>query len=197
MIPIITLDSTITLDKVFSLPTTTITHDWNEDELPFAVRFVIAKHPSTLYFGAEVETAPIYDKRKTRGTYVEGLWEMDVAELFLANKSGCYLEFNLSPCGAWWNHSFSAPRTRDTSGFKAPSKLTCYSKIEPRAWRTALSVPIEELSLKGCFEEGAKANVCFIAGKPRRFISWSHLGSGEPDFHRPENFEAIEFAPGL
>lgn len=62
-------------------------------------------------------------------------------------------------------------------------------------WETSWSVPLDVLkkTVVG-FGEGWGLNATFIVDFPQqRFLTACPLGSGEPDFHRPEAFLPLHF----
>ena len=95
------------------------------------------------------------------GSFHEGLWEGDVAEVFLMHPGGGYLEYNFAPNGAWWSCAFDSPRVRSSDPAPVP-----FPKFEP--W---------------------VGNVTAIIGG--RYLSLARLGGTQPDFHRPQDFIAL------
>lgn len=117
--------------------------------------------------------------------FVEGLWEQDVAEFFIADRAtGHYQEFNLGPGGAWWSATFSAPRVRI-----APQPecrlfgITTNVSWTDTQWIGRQSLPLPDLA-------GAAVNFTAIIAGPdgRRFYSLADLGGRTPDFHRPADW---------
>lgn len=118
----------------------------------------------------------------------------DVAEFFLTDPTtGRYVEFNLSPNGAWWSQSFSAPRVPDGQGL-VPGVETFAELAPDGGWVAAMAIPRGFLESELKFGDSSRLNVCFILGSPeQRFLSAANLGGGEPDFHRPERFSRLVF----
>jgi hypothetical protein len=124
------------------------------------------------------------------GGFAEGLWEGDVVELFMLNPAtGFYMEFNLSPCGAWWCCAFDAPRVR-AAGFPAPLPgVRAEAVWRGAAWEGTLSVPLASLPRALAFDADATAgNIAFCLGRPQRYVTLADLGGGTPDFHRPSRW---------
>jgi hypothetical protein len=128
------------------------------------------------------------------GSFVEGLWEGDAAELFLANpKTGWYIEFNLGPRGAWWCCGFDAPRVRCAEGPKPLHETKTWCAPSEAGWDSALAIPINSLPPKlGFSPRTTTANIAFCLGMPQQYFSLADLGGGQPDFHRPEKWPALE-----
>lgn len=117
--------------------------------------------------------------------FVEGLWQQDVAEFFIADRrTGRYQEFNLSPGGAWWSAIFTSPRVKlepqpEWRAFGVRTKVVWSEK----EWTGELSFPMPDLS------QAAVNCTAITAGREgRRFYSLAALGSATPDFHRPEDW---------
>ena len=105
------------------------------------------------------------------GKFVEGLWDQDVAEFFIADRTtGRYHEFNLGPGGAWWSATFRAPRVRiaPQPEWEAFGVTTAVFRNETH-WIGQLSLPLPQLA----------------GSEGRNFYSWADLGGPVPDFHRP------------
>lgn len=123
-----------------------------------------------------------------KGTFVEGLWEKDVAELFVAEPSGCYQEINLSPTGAWWSATFSGYREREN---EVRPSVEIETRIGDGEWTVGLRMSISELSV------GAEADVllysptAILYGPEPFYFAPHHEGEGEPDFHRAELFKPL------
>ena len=144
--------------------------------------------PDALHFGASVTASSDYDADCGQGEFVEGLWERDVAELFIAEHE-MYQEFNLSPNGAWWSAVFNAPRNRCAKRFSMPQDLKIFCETETDSWRVALSIPRNQFSLDLSFTSHTRLNCNVITGNPvRQYLSWCRLPGAEADFHQPQHF---------
>jgi hypothetical protein len=132
------------------------------------------------------------------GDFREGLWQADVAELFIASADRQrYLEFNLSPTGAWWCAGFDGPRQR-RQGTPMP-RVRTQAKSDPASgWQAALAIPLSYLQEQLDFAQDCPLNVTLILQSPeQRFFSATDLGPGNPDFHQPARFAAPEWRPLL
>jgi hypothetical protein len=74
------------------------------------------------------------------GEPFEGLWQFDVAELFVADAvGGRYLEWNLGPQGAWWGCTFESYRVRRSVVDGRELDVKTYAERNTRGWRGAMS----------------------------------------------------------
>jgi len=131
------------------------------------------------------------------GRFQAELWRHDVAELFLSDPtSGRYLEFNLAPNGAWWSCEFTAPRERaDEADIAMPEVATFSEMSADGTWVAAMAIQLDLLRARIDFGPRTRLNVTMILESPdQRFLSAADLGPGEPDFHQPDRFGAIEFS---
>jgi len=161
----------------------------NKKRAPFAslgqqLSFSLGVTPEELLFRVLFPTEPSQQKRQ----WVEGLWEEDVAELFICDpNTGRYQELNLSPDGAWWSSVFSTYRKRvPLTGAPSP-------RIDVNGREVTLRVRLNEL---GVSLANAKGNVsAILAGN---YLSWTKaLLEPTPDFHRTEQFVALSLIPTL
>lgn len=132
------------------------------------------------------------------GVFQAGLWQYDVAELFLADPaSGRYFEFNLAANGAWWTCEFIAPRVRAEVAEIAMPEVATFSDLAPDgAWLVAMAIPLDLLRARLDFGPETRMNVTMILESPeQKFVSACDLGGGEPDFHQPERFSKVNFLP--
>ncbi len=132
------------------------------------------------------------------GAFQAGLWQHDVAELFLADPvSGRYFEFNLAANGAWWTCEFSAPRVRADEAEIAMPEVATFSDLAPDgSWLAAMAIPLDLLRARLDFGPATRMNVAMILESPaQKFVSASDLGSGPPDFHQLQRFSQVSFLP--
>ncbi|MBX7143422.1 MAG: hypothetical protein K1X79_03145 [Oligoflexia bacterium] len=194
MLPVYRSTSALTLTNVFAFTPQQIDYDWFGERMKNPPRFVVAVDPERLFLAAIVDMAPWYDSATTQGQFVEGLWNKDVAEIFLTNSGGtAYQEFNLSPRGSWWSCVFSKYRKRDPQNFKMPQGVETFSEIQQSSWKAGIAIPVRDLSIPLAIEETSRANVCFVLGKTKRhYLSWTNIQNYDPDFHRADEFEDID-----
>jgi hypothetical protein len=177
-------------------PMQELCHDWHGQPMDPPARFRLVEDPTHLWLIAGRAKPAKSHPAGNFGAFCEGLWHEDVAELFIAQADGQrYLEFNLSPAGAWWAAAFSAPRV-PCSTFDALPAVRVESRIEDGGgWRAALGIPLDWLQAAIGWGKGSRANVTFILDSPdQRFLSVCDLGGGEPDFHRPHGFSRAQEA---
>lgn len=194
MLPVYRASAALNFDRLFGYPFNTIEYDWFGERVKNPVGFVVAVDPDRLYLGAKVEATPWFDPATSAGQFVEGLWNKDVAEIFISSaESPVYQEINLSPNGAWWSCYFSKYRKRDGAGFKMPKDVKTHSNIGSAMWQAAISLPLKDFSLCIDLEGGCRANVAFVIGKAKRqYLTWANIQQRDPDFHRAEDFEDID-----
>jgi hypothetical protein len=151
-----------------------------------------------LWFIAHHRKAATLHPQARPGKFQAELWRYDVAELFIADPvSGRYLEFNLAPNAAWWSCEFTAPRVRAVEDDIVMPDVATYSDMAADgSWISAMAMPLDLLRARIDFGVASRANVTFILESPaQRFLTAGNLGDGEPDFHQPDRFPAITFAP--
>lgn len=170
-------------------------HDWNGDSLMPAARFRLVEDPTHLWLIAGREKPAKPHPTGDCGAFQAELWQHDVAELFIASPDiKNYLEFNLSPSGAWWAAGFSEPRQPwPLEGL--PEVLTHALEGDAGQWVAALGIPLDWLRQIIGWGPDSPLNITFILDSPhQRFLSASDLGLGEPDFHRPQGFRVPDRA---
>lgn len=178
------------------LPLFGISSDWSGNPANPPAAFSLAADPERLWFVASHGKPARLHPKARPGAFLAGLWESDVAELFLADPaSGRYLELNLAPNGSWWSCEFSAPRQRLSEEDRAFPEVETFAELAPDgSWVAAMAVPLEPLRQRIGFGETTRGNVTFILGSPtQQFLSAAKLGQGEPDFHRPAQFPKLRF----
>lgn len=180
------------------LPLLGIPQDWYGKSISPQPTFCLACDPCHLWFVASHRAPALVHPQAHPGVFQADLWKYDVAELFLADPvSGRYLEFNLAPNGAWWSCEFVAPLCRyQENDFPMPEVKTFADASPDGSWLTALKMPLDLLRARIDFGAKTRANVSFILQTPAQvFLSASDLGSGEPAFHRPDQFPQVVFMP--
>lgn len=176
------------------LPLMGMNSDWYGAALTPPLCFTIATDSSSLWFVATRQAPANCRPGAEPGSFTEGLWEHDVAELFLADPtSGIYLEFNLAPNGAWWAAKFTAPRVRAEKQPDFPSTVTSHwDDVSDREWCAAIRVPLTLLEKEIRFGAETTANATAILNSPHHTFHSAHkLPGAEPDFHQPASFVRI------
>lgn len=152
--------------------------------------YALVADPARLWFlAARAAPARIHPHARPGG-FLAGLWEYDVAELFLAHPGGRYLEFNLAANGAWWSCEFSAPRVRAEPDDIAFPEVATFADLAPDGgWLAAMAIPLDVLRARIDFGPQTLANVSWIIESPnQRYLSACPLGAGPADFHQPGKF---------
>lgn len=186
-------DSPLTWGEL-DLPVLGMTSDWHGRALNPPMGFAVATDTASLWFLATRDAPAICRPGAEPGAFTEGLWEWDVAELFLADPaSGVYLEFNLAPNGAWWAAKFTAPRVRALSQPDFQSFVTSHSEgIIGNAWCAAIRVPLDFLVSEIGYGAHTTANATAILNSPHQtFHSAAKLPGLQPDFHQPGAFPGL------
>lgn len=173
------------------LPVLGMKSDWYGRALNPPLGFTLATDATSLWFVATRQVAAICHPDVEPGCFAEGLWEYDVAELFLADpESGAYLEFNLAANGAWWAAKFTAPRVRAGSqpGFESIVS-SFWEKNSSEGWCTAMCIPLAFLKKEIGFGNKTTANATAILHSPQQTFHSAHQLPGDvPDFHQPAAF---------
>ena len=175
-----------------------LTRDWHGARVEPAAGVALATDAERLWFVASHRRPARLHPLGRPGRFQTELWRYDVAELFVADpRSGRYFEFNLAPNGAWWTCEFTAPRVRAEAVEIAMPEVATFSDLAPDgSWVAALSVPLDLLRARLDFGPESRANVAFILETPQqRFLSAADLGATDPDFHRPDHFAKVAWAP--
>jgi hypothetical protein len=163
--------------------------DWFGRPTRHEASFRLSLQAGTLLYEFWANKAPQADLSHRPGDFVEGLWEHDVAELFIMAPEGRYQELNLSPCGAWWSATFDEYRKR-SAAWRCPSVSTD-AGWDDRSWWAKLAINLEDLVvLEGRGLEEAWLNVAAILDpeSPEYLCLGAGAQAGEPDFHRNVNF---------
>ena len=181
----------LSLDSLSAIPLLKLSCDWRGDPLTVEVGFQLFFDNRRLIFVFSCEGAPSYFQAQGPGVFAQGLWKMDVAELFIVEpETHRYQEFNLSPGGAWWSAVFSEYRKLESE--VQVLEVQTLSRIEEARWFAAIEIPLS--ALKILFSPlRSRANVAaIIFGESRRHLSWSRLGGQQVDFHRTWDFARLD-----
>lgn len=175
-------------------PMIAIGQDWHGTACRPPAELALVADPDCLWLLARHATPAKPHPDGQPGEFLEGLWQHDVAELFIAAADRMtYLEFNLSPVGAWWFAGFVAPRQR-AADLPLPQVRTEAFAHGDGGWAAAIGIPLDFLKQHVGWGPDCTLNVTFILNSPdQRFLSATTLGDGDPDFHRPGHFSTIEW----
>lgn len=172
-----------------------ILHDWHGNNMQCAPGYALVCDPEHLWFiASHRQPAKLHPQARPNKFQAE-LWKYDVAELFLADPvSGRYFEFNLSPNGAWWSCEFTAPRVRAEEIDIPFLETRTFAELAPDgSWVAAMALPLDLLQARLDFGANTRANVTFILETPdQKFLTANKLSDGEPDYHLPLSFPALE-----
>jgi hypothetical protein len=178
------------------VPLLGLQRDWFAKPVAPPAAFSLAMDRDRLWFIASHRQPATIHPAARPGKFLPELWKYDVAELFITDpKTGRYFEFNLAPNGAWWSCEFKAPRVREDEAEIAMPEVATFSELAPDgSWVAALVLPLDLLRARIDFGRESRVNVTFILNTPQpQWISASDLGDGDPDFHRPERFQPVDF----
>jgi hypothetical protein len=166
--------------------------DWFGQAARYPASFRLSLQDGLLTYSFSALKTPECEITHQAGDFVEGLWERDVAELFVMGPLGEYQEFNLSPRGAWWCAVFSGYRQR-AAVLPCPSAQV-WAEWGDGFWSARLSVDINDLPvLQGQGLQEARLNVTAILNPDQpEYLCFGHQGGGDPDFHRAENFLPVD-----
>lgn len=119
--------------------------------------------------------------------WVDGLWEFDVIELFVAGgREGPYLELEVGPGGHWLALAFDGPRTGRREIRDLEPELR--GQVRPGRWRGRAAVP------RPMVERHAgplpwRGLVAAVVGGPESqgpaALCWPALPGDVADFHQP------------
>jgi len=154
----------------------TLETDWFGRPIAAPPSLSVERDDGALVFTASRESSPPRHPSASAGAFVEGLWEYEVAELFLADATG-YLELNLAPCGAFWAQRFDAPRVRSE---RQPDPAVFLATAAP-GWSASLRIP------DTLVPTDLRFNLTFVTAA-REHLSLAELPGPRPDFHQPSAF---------
>lgn len=177
----------------FPLAWTPLRKEWFGAEVPSPPQYQIALTSDALIFAGGRNVAPHCTPRAA-GSFVEGLWEEEVGELFLCAPEGSrYLEVNLAPSGAWWWCLFDSYRIRAKSQPTAPPRAEALATQSAESWRSELILPLSDLPFELRPRGSFRANVSFVLpGVPVQYVTATPLLSEKPDFHLSTQFLAVD-----
>lgn len=128
-------------------------------------------------------------------------------EFFIAPGDGSYFNFEFNPRGV----TYAARGRRREDSKPLPTKdvaeIQRYSSLEGKtllpqgrsgSWTLVLAIPLSLFSgtpLESPGGKSFKANFYKCGDDTTRphFVAWNHIGTEEPDFHRPEFFGVLDF----
>lgn len=122
---------------------------------------------------------------------IEGLWEGEVFELFLASTDASkYLEINLDKAGNWWDMGFNEVRKRNKAVLNedqvSTKTLTTDSQVV-----SEIRFPVQPVEKYLGKVDTLRVNFTAILRSPTQHYSLSKLSGDYPNFHQPEYFPSI------
>jgi alpha-galactosidase len=147
-------------------------------------------------FSAHFRTITVFADAEASGRR-DQLWERDVAEIFLqpeVSDPRCYKEFEVSPNGFWIDLDICHGEKHDLqSGLRRKVSINQTGKL----WIAELAIAMK--CLVSLFEPLNVWRVNFYrvegAAEPRFYSAWRPTNSPQPNFHVPEAFGKLVFAP--
>jgi alpha-galactosidase len=154
--------------------------------------------PDSLFlrFHAKYSVITVFPDAEPHGRR-DQLWDRDVVEVFLQPDPSIprqYKEFEVSPNGSWIDLDIAPGEKRDLkSGLRRRVVLNETSKF----WVAELALPMNCLVAR--FDPTAAWRVNFYrvegAEEPRFYSAWRPTMTPRPNFHVPEAFGELVFAP--
>ena len=155
-------------------------------------------NPESLFlrFRAKYRVITVFPDAEPNGRR-DQLWDRDVAEVFLQPDPSVparYKEFEVSPNGFWIDLDIAPGEKRDLkSGLRRRVVLSEANKV----WVAELAIPMK--CLVDRFDPTAAWRVNFYrvegAEEPRFYSAWRPTMTAMPNFHAPEAFGELVFAP--
>jgi alpha-galactosidase len=154
--------------------------------------------PETLFlrFLAHYRTISVFPDAEPSGRR-DQLWDRDVVEVFIqpdASEPRRYKEFEISPNGFWIDLDIAAGEKRNLL-----SNLHRRVSLDEQShtWTAELAIPMKSISPRAVPENGWKVNFfrCEGAAESRFYSAWRPTHTPKPNFHVPEAFGNLVFAP--
>jgi alpha-galactosidase len=125
------------------------------------------------------------------------LWDRDVAEAFLQpdpSQARYYKELEVAPNGFWIDLDIAPGNDHD---LKSGLQHSVWLDKRNHVWHAELAIPLKALVER--FDPTAewRANFYRIEGQqePRFYAAWRATGTPQPNFHVPDAFGRLRFAP--
>jgi alpha-galactosidase len=149
-----------------------------------------------LKFVARYRCITVFDDAEPGGRR-DKLWDRDVAEVFLQpdpQQTRRYKEFEVSPNGFWIDLEIANGALQH---IKSGLQRRVIIDEPKKTWTAELAIPMK--SLTPTFDPGALWRVNFfrVEGptEPRFYSSWQPTNTPQPNFHVPDRFGFLKFAP--
>jgi alpha-galactosidase len=174
--------------------------DWRgenaDPERETEVRLLWTLESLYLRFRARFRVITVFPDAEPNGRR-DQLWDRDVAEVFLQTDPShlCrYKEFEVSPNGFWVDLDISSGEKHDLkSGLRRRVVLNKAAKI----WVAELALPMKCLVERFNPMVTWRVNFYRVEGvaEPRFYSAWQPTRTAVPNFHVPEAFGELVFAP--
>ena len=181
----------LSLELAVGLPREYRSVDWQNNPLPTPFSWAVALDPQTFWFVCALPGGS--RTSSSRGEFIEGLWEDDVAELFIKSPSGVYQELNIAPSGAWWSMSLEEYRVRRASPLR-PEVRYLSTSVTSGSWsvvaafsRSSLEIPVTPDVLLHVSGMWYREQPCFLSSCPLQGVA--------PDYHHPGCFQPVVMLP--
>jgi hypothetical protein len=170
------------------------TADWFGAASPWKPEIWLQVEGDTLNYCFRAQKTPLCDEKMESGSFVEGLWEKDVAELFLSGPGESYQEINISPTGAWWSALFRGYRERSQT-VEFPVEIEV--ERADNFWQVSFSTAVENLDAWSGLQrpEYRASPTAILHGPEPSFFAWNWNPNkdGEPDFHRKDLLKPLSW----
>ncbi len=174
--------------------------DWQgknaDPERETEVRLLWTAETLYLRFRAKYRVITVFSDAGPDGRR-DQLWDRDVAEVFLQpNPSQLrrYTEFEVSPNGFWIDLDIAPGQEHD---LKSGLRRRVILNEAAKTWVAEMALPMSRLVDR--FDPAAKWKVNFYrvegATEPRFYSAWRPTLTPAPNFHIPEAFGELAFAP--
>ena len=173
-------------------PPQTLDTEWHGAAVqpPFYFRFHTAG--GRLVFEAWRDAAAQLHPKAQEGCFQENLWKYDVVEFFVATPDARrYLEFNLSPNGAWWAAAFTEPRVPLHGFCGSDLAAAAHGHISGQGWRCRAEINLNTLEARGWLLPTCRLAVCAVLSREGQYtyLTTCEQRDGKPDFHHPWDWE--------
>jgi len=138
---------------------------------------------------------PVVPENVSTELPVDGLWDYEVVEVFFLGENDEYLEIEVAPSAHYLMLYLAGVRnaTNQTLPLPYPVLTVQYPREDPNRWAGQILVPKEYFP---CGVSKFNAYAIHKSDPNRNYMSLFPVPTGaypEPDFHRLEYFEAIQF----
>ncbi len=129
------------------------------------------------------------------------LWERDVCEAFVRSpqepRLDSYKEFEVAPTGQWCDLAIHRPRV--DVDWRWQSGMATAAEVDHGAgvWRAVMRIPFGAFGVTPAAGDRWHLNVFRISRLhgERHYLAYAPTGTDTPDFHVPERFVPLVFAP--